>query len=163
MSKRILLTAFRNTSAQLLLQGVTEYRTLLLPNDKRRDSEIMIDVISREKFDYILSIGQKPNIKNKVYVETTAREGEMQIRTDADCESLTGLFEKHGICTKISHNAGTSYCNQLYLNGLHYLSQKTMDTRMVFVHIPLAKNIEDLEDFRGRFLNVISCMKEGLI
>ena len=158
-----MLTAFHNTSAQLLLQGVTEYRTLLLPNDKMKDSEKMIGVISQETFDYILSIGQRPNIKDKVHIETTARGSEGCIRTDFTCDSLVDLFEKHGICTKLSHNAGTSYCNQLYWNGLQYLGQKEMDTRMVFVHIPFIKNISDFEKFRKQFLEVIGCMKEGLL
>lgn len=160
MRKRILLTAFRNTSAQLLLDGVTEYRTLLLPNDKRRDSEIMIDVISQDKFDYILSIGQKPNIKNKVYIETTAREGAKRIHTSMDCDKLVGFFERHGICARISHNAGTSYCNQLYLNGLHYLSRNALGTRMVFVHIPFTAHVENFDVFRSRFLSVIRCLEE---
>lgn len=163
MEKCILLTAFQNTSAEFLLRGVTKYRTLLLPNDKQRDSEILINVISRERFDYIISIGQKPNIKNKVHIETTAREGASEIRTDVDCDSLAIVFQKHGIYAKTSLSAGTSYCNQLYLNGLRYISRNTLDTRMVFVHIPFMENIGDINDFRERFLDVTRCLEEGRI
>ena len=51
----------------------------------------------------------------------------------------------------------------LYWNGLQYLAQKKMGTRMVFVHIPFIKNISDFEKFRKQFLEVIGCMKEGLL
>lgn len=163
MGKRILLTAFRNTSAELLLEGVAEYRTLLLPNDKIRDSEKLIEVISKEKFDYIISIGQRPNIKNKVHIETTAREGQDSLSTKFNCEGLLGLLTEYGITAKISCNAGTSYCNQLYLNGLRYIFRSNMDIKMVFVHIPLVRNISDFKSFRKQFMNVITGVKEGHI
>lgn len=160
MEKRILLTAFRNTSAELLLRGVTEYATLLLPNDKAEDSRMLLGMISREKYDAIISVGQRPNIKNKVHIETTAKKDGAYLVTELDCEKLRSSFEKHGICAKISHNAGTSYCNALYWNGLGHLSCAETDTRMVFVHIPFVKNIEDLADFRRRFLLAVNEWKE---
>lgn len=161
MEKRILLTAFRNTSSQQLLHGVAEYSTILLPNDKLRDSQNLIDLLSREEFDYIISLGQKPNIRNKLHIETTAGKGDANIDTDVDCEKLRSLFEAHGICAKISHNAGTSYCNELYWNGLRYLSRNALDTNMVFLHIPYHKNLENADDFRRKFQLVLRRIKEG--
>lgn len=163
MERRILLAAFRNTSAEQLLYGVTEYTTLLLPNDKEQDSRLLCELLSREHFDVVLGIGQKPNIKNKVHIETTARNNGMQLVTDFDCDRLMGLFETHGICAGISHNAGTSYCNALYWGGLHGISRMAADTRMVFLHIPFAKNAEDFEAFRRRFLMVMKELKEGQV
>lgn len=158
MQKKILLTAFRNTSAELLIKGAKDYKTLLLPNDKIKDSEKLIAAISREKFDYVISFGQRPNIKNKVHIETTARDGEFYIDTDFDCEKLKRLLEESGIVAKISHNAGTSFCNKLYLNGLKYISQNDLDTKMVFVHIPFVKNVDEFEGFRARVFEVIESM-----
>lgn len=68
MQKRILLTAFRNTSADLLLKEMKGYKTLLLPNDKVKDSEKLIKEIINEPFDFVISLGQRPNIKNKVHI-----------------------------------------------------------------------------------------------
>ncbi len=140
MVKKILLTAFRHTSAELLLQEREEYKILLLPNDKVKDSE-------------------RPNIKDKVHIETTARDGEVQIATSFDCEWLKQIFENQGLVTKISHNAGTSFCNRLYWNGLKYILEKKLETQMVFVHIPFEKNIDDFEGFSQKILRVIDELK----
>ena len=148
MQKRILLTAFRNTSADLLLKEMKGYKTLLLPNDKVKDSEKLIKEIINEPFDFVISLGQRPNIKNKVHIETTARDGVLEIHTDFDVEGLKGLFEEKGVFAKISHNVGTSFCNKLYWSGLRFIGENALGTKMVFVHIPVVKNIEDVDWFR---------------
>lgn len=91
---KILLTAFCGTSTEQLIKHTRNYKTLFLPNDKIKDSEKLIETISNEKFDYIISFGQRPNIKDKVHIETTAKEGELQISTDFNCDRLKLLFEK---------------------------------------------------------------------
>lgn len=154
-TKKILLTAFRHTSAELLIQNTEDYKTLFLPNNRIKDSEKLIAAISKEKFDYVISFGQRPNIKNKVHIETSARDGEFCIDTKFECEKLKRLFDENGLEAKISHNAGTSFCNKLYLNGLKYISQNDLDTKMVFVHIPFVKNIDDFEGFREQVFAVI--------
>ena len=155
MQKKFLLTAFRNTSADLLLKGMKNYKTLLLPNDKVKDSEKLIHAINSGAYEYIISFGQRPNIKNKVHIETTAREGKFQIDTNFDYERLKQLFEEKGLVVKISHNAGTSFCSKLYLNGLMYITQNNLDVKMIFMHIPFIKNIEDMEMFRQQVFEVI--------
>ena len=155
-TKNVLLTAFCNSSAELLLKNVKNYKTLILPNDKIKDSEKLIDVISSEKFDYVISFGQRPNIKDKVHIETTAKDGDYHIATDFDCEKLNHLFARKGMVSKISHNAGTSYCNQLYLNGLKYICTNALDTKMIFIHIPYEKNITDFDSFSKQIFEVLA-------
>ena len=79
--RKILLTAFRGTSSELILKGFNEFPVLVLPNDKVRDSELLIATLSKTHFDYVLSFGQQPNIKDKVHVETTARDDELRLDT----------------------------------------------------------------------------------
>ena len=159
-SSNILLTAFRDTSAELLIANTTAYKTLILPNDKIKDSEKLIDAILVERLDYLISFGQRPNIKNKVHIETTARDDDFLISTNFDFDKLKLAFEQNGIVSKISNNAGTSFCNQLYLNGLKYISQNGLNTKMVFVHIPFEKNISDLESFSERIFYAIADILE---
>lgn len=154
VQNRILLTAFSGTSAEALVQG-SKYRLLLLPNDKIKDSELLIETISKESFDYIVSFGQRPNIKNKVHIETTAKVGDLCLDTKFDCGWLQKVFKQKGIDAKISCNAGTSFCNQLYFNGLKYINQSGVNTQMVFVHVPFEKNVDDFEEFREKVLEVI--------
>lgn len=156
--RNILLTAFRGSSAESLIRDKKNFETLFLPNDKIEDSKKLIDTISSKKFDYVISFGQRPNIKDKVHIETTAREGDFHIDTGFDCDGFKRLFDQNGLISKISHNAGTSFCNRLYLNGLKYIVKNDLDTKMVFVHIPFMKNISDFDRFQSQIFDVIAHM-----
>ena len=159
--KNILLTAFSGTSSEILLKGFNDFSVVMLPNDKVRDSEILIKTFSGTHFDYVLSFGQRPNIKDTVYIETTAREGELRRDTVFDGERLRLLFEQNGIPAKLSDNAGTSFCNRLYWNGLKYIVENKLKTKMVFVHVPFIKNISGFELFQERILNTLKLLKGG--
>lgn len=157
--RKILITAFRGTSAQSLAKRIIGCKTLFLPNDKVKDSELLIQAISDESFDEVICFGQRPLIRDQVHIETTARDQTFSIDTNYDCEKLKRLLEANGITVKISHNAGTSFCNRLYLNGLKYVLQNNLETKMVFIHIPLAKNITDFDRFCERILDVFVMRK----
>ncbi len=152
--KKVLLTAFQGTSSELLVQSC-KYTTLLLPGNKVQDAETLFSLLQEESFDYIIGFGQRANIKNKVHIETTARNDKNSISTGVDVERLRDLFVRNGIFAKISNNAGTSYCNRIYWNGLTYIAERKLDTKMVFVHIPFGKNIEDMKLFRDGILRTI--------
>ena len=148
--KRILLTAFCGTSAELLVKGAElnlKYKVLYLPNDKIKDSELLIEALQQKQFDYVISFGQRPNIKDKIHIETLARKGEDVLITAFECERLKICLEQNGLSVKISDNAGTSYCNELYWNGLRYILERELDTQMVFIHVPFEKNISNLKHF----------------
>ena len=149
--KKILLTAFRGTSAELLVKGIesnSQYSVLYLPNDKARDSELLIEALKQEQFDYVISLGQRPNIKDKVHIETRAKKDGLSIETAFGCEKLKYMFVQAGLQAKLSDNAGTSFCNELYWTGLRYLEENKSDTKMVFIHVPFEKNISDADEFR---------------
>lgn len=160
--KRLLLTAFRGSSAELLIQDIRDYEILLLPNDKVRDSELLIETISASDYDYIISFGQRPNIKDKVHIETTARDGEACVNTEFDYGLLQHFFIRNDVPAKLSNNAGTSFCNRLYWNGLRYLAehQEKKRAKMVFVHVPFVKNVHDFEDFKERVIKTIDKFME---
>ena len=158
---KILLTAFRGSSAEQLLKYANGFEKLILPNDKVDDAEKLKQAISKMNYDFVVSLGQRPNIKNKLHIEMTAKSGDIHINTDFDCERLKVLFEQNGIDTKISHNAGTSYCNSLFYNGMDYIKSSKIETQMVFVHIPLLKNIDDSEMFFQKIMGSISKIVEA--
>lgn len=148
--KRILLTAFCGTSAELLVKGIeldSKCQVLYLPNDMVRDSELLLEALQQEQFDYVISFGQRPNIKDKVHIETTARKDGNALITAFEYERLKCYLEQNGLLVKISDNAGTSYCNELYWNGMRYILEKKLDTRMVFLHVPFEKYISNLKHF----------------
>lgn len=154
--KKILFTAFLGTSAERLLKNATaekEYEILLLPNDKTRDSELLTEALQQEHFEYVISLGQRPNIKNKVHIEMTARKAGEAINTLFDCKKLQCCLEQNGLPVRLSANAGTSFCNELYWNGLQYIMRQKSDTQMVFLHVPFEKNISDVGEFRKKLFD----------
>lgn len=147
-SNQVLITAFLGTSAEVLVRNVKfdlQYKILYLPNDKKKDSELLIAALEQEEYDTVISIGQCPNIKDKVHIEMRATKGDLSIDTAFECEKLKEAFEQAGLVAKLSYNAGTSFCNELYWNGLQYLKENKLDTKMVFLHVPFGKNISDAE------------------
>lgn len=141
----LLLTAFRGSSAEYLVKG-SRYDTLLLPNDKEKDAKVLFAALRHNTYDYIISLGQRPNIKNKVHIETTACNGGSSLETGFDCEYFQGMLLQNGITARLSQNAGTSYCNSIYWNGMSYLAEHGLHTRMVFLHVPFRKNIGAMEE-----------------
>lgn len=156
IESKVLLTVFRGSSAEQLIERSNGFDTLILPNNKVKDSEKLINAIANEKYDYIFSFGQRPNIKNKVHIETTARNGKTAIETNFDCKRLQSVFESNGLSSKISHNTGTSYCNCLYYNNLDFIQQYNLKTKMVFIHIPFLKNINNMDLFFAKIIETIS-------
>lgn len=151
----ILLTGFCGTSSELLIK-TAKYKSLILSNDKIVDSQMLIQEISRNSsYDKILSFGQKPNIKDKVYLETTAKNADSYINTNFEYGRLKALLETNNIPVQISNNAGTSFCNALYWNGLNYIRHKGLYTELLFLHIPFYKNISNPEVFFERILTAI--------
>ncbi|MEG0693479.1 MAG: hypothetical protein RR444_10430 [Oscillospiraceae bacterium] len=143
----LLLTAFENTSSELLLRNASEYKTIILPNDKLKDSEIVIDYISKNKYDYVFCFGQKPVLKNKITIEIVGKEDDIYIYTTFEYDELKLLFQGNGIITNLSYNAGTSFCNKLYYNSMKYVIENRLKTKVIFIHIPTNKNIIDAEVF----------------
>ncbi|MDE7212598.1 MAG: hypothetical protein K2O03_14295 [Lachnospiraceae bacterium] len=150
----ILFTAFCGTSAEQLLKR-TGQKGLFLPNDKVLDARLLTEEILAKKYDYVFSFGQKPNIKDKIYIEEAARKNGECKKTAFDCERLAALFRAHQMEARISGNAGTSFCNSLYWNGLDFIQRRGLDVKMVFVHIPMRKNITDFEKFGRMVLEVV--------
>lgn len=154
--KNILLTSFSGTSSEILVKKA-DYKSLILPNDKILDAQILFTEMDLQSYSYIFSFGQKPNIKDKIYLETTARNGNGSITTDFAYGELVGIFKSQHIPVQISDNAGTSFCNALYWNALKYIRNKRLETKMIFLHIPFLKNIKEPDAFFERILTVIGC------
>lgn len=64
-------------------------------------------------------------------------------------------FIFQGLKTKISNNAGTSFCNHLYYHGLKHIFEKKLNSEIVFLHIPFEKNITDIDAFFKKIIKGI--------
>lgn len=192
-TKCVLLTGFRGTSSELLVKRA-KCSSLVLPNDKLLDSRLLFKELDRKNYDYVLSFGQKPNMKDKVCIETVARGADycgstndcagkncgsdmnycagtnnrdgtsyfgntnLGVNTNFEYRSLKAAFESRKIPARISTNAGTSFCNALYWNGLNYIFAEGLRTKMLFVHIPFYKNLSDPECFLEEILAAVEAI-----
>lgn len=153
---KILLTAFKGTSSEKVIGCFDEsYRRLILENDKVISVNQLISELENDPFDYLISFGQKPVIKDKIYVECSGRLGDTEYETDFDIIRLVSALKQYGFSVHISNNSGTSYCNNLYARGLKIILERAYKGRMVFIHIPFEKNISDFNDFSDRLIKAI--------
>ncbi len=149
----ILMTGFRGTSSEQFVKKQTvSHSRIILPNDKILDAKILLDQLQRspESVKYIFSFGQKPNIKDKIYIETAARSGSRYLYTEFAYDELHDAFRTEHIEVRLSDRAGTSFCNALYWNVLKYIYDQGLQTKMIFLHMPFRKNITASGDFYER-------------
>lgn len=60
---------------------------------------------------------------------------------------LGNIFIKLDYRVIISNNAGNYLCNNIYYHCLKYIEDKNLDTKALFLHIPILKNMFDIERF----------------
>lgn len=153
---RILLTAFKNTSSEALVKSIKGYDRLVLENNKIKSVKQLEQALQNEHFRYILSFGQRPVIKDKIYIEDRALINGELLETSFDTTRIKRAFNDYKIAVKLSHNAGTSYCNNIYYHGMKMIAENRMNTEMVFIHIPFMKNISNPAE-------LFNSVKKGII
>ena len=151
--KEVLLTAFKGTSSEKLINQFDDtYHKLILANDKIKSVNQLISELETNEYDYIISFGQKPVIKDKVYVEISGKLENIVYNTNFQITEFVKRLMNYDFAVHISSNAGTSFCNNIYAHGLKYIIERLYEGEMVFVHIPFEKNISDFEDFSNRII-----------
>jgi pyrrolidone-carboxylate peptidase len=150
-SEKIKILAFKNTSAEILVKGM-DFPVVFLPSDIIKDSEIAC--AEMEKSSLIICFGQKPQIKNKICLELVAKKQDKIISTNFDINSFKKQLELNNIIYMESQNPGTSYCNLVYWNCLNYIKEKNLKCKILFIHVPFLKNIQNLPELQKK-LNII--------
>ena len=155
---RVILAGFEgedNSSKRLLDCVNAGDQKIYLKNDKMICVKQIIDVL--EPGDRILAFGQKPGLKNAISVELQARAGEDILTTRFPVAQIERLCA--GTCrVKLSEHAGTSYCNHLYYHVMREIKERQIDVEIVFLHIPMLKNIGEF----GRLAETVNGLTKGL-
>lgn len=153
----VLITAFRGTSSETLISRFDKgYRKIILENNKNESAVQLVNALENNNINYIISFGQKPVIKDKIYIEIAGRNGNTLYNTAFDTARLSEALKEYGFSVRISSNAGTSFCNHIYAYGLKYISENHRSAKMVFVHVPFEKNISDFDDYSDRLIKAIN-------
>jgi len=152
-----LLTAFSGTSSETLVSRFDKgYRKIILENNKNESAVQLVNALENNNINYIISFGQKPVIKDKIYIEIAGRNGDTLYNTAFDTGRLSEALREYGFSVHISSNAGTSFCNHIYTCGLKYISENNYSAKMVFVHVPFEKNISDFDDYSDRLIKAVN-------
>ncbi len=141
---KILFTAFngKENSSKLLLDKINSNNKLYLKNSYITSVKQLEKEIKKNNYDLIISFGQACLEKDTVQIETKGIL-EKEYKTKYDYKNLENkLKEKYKV--KISSFAGKYYCNNIYYNGLKIITEESLKTNMIFIHIPLIKNITDI-------------------
>ena len=143
--RNVLIAFFSGTSAETISKEMM-FDKVALPSDKTMDVEILLNKLKKNDYDYIICLGQKPGIINSIKIETEAH-GETTLNSTADCNILLKLLKQKGIEAELSSKPGNSFCNNVYWHGLHYLLENKRSSKMLFLHVPFEKNIQDVSEF----------------
>lgn len=153
----VLLTAFRGTSSEKLITAFDDtYIKIILENDKNISEKQLVDALENNKINYIFSFGQKPVIKDKIYIETVGKIDGTIYNTDFNIDKLASALNSRGLSARVSSNAGTSYCNNIYAYGLKYISENNYNAKITFIHVPFEKNISDFQDYSKKLIKSIN-------
>lgn len=136
---KFLLTSFKGeaNSSTVLLRNIhaDDASFLELTNSFTTSERELKSKIDRGDFQYIISFGQNPDINNLV-IETTARGGRAELKTTFPVADLQHFLESRSISTTLSNDAGNYFCNHIYYYGLNYIKENSLDTKMIFLHVP---------------------------
>ncbi|MFE1745251.1 peptidase C15 [Coleofasciculus sp. H7-2] len=164
MYQKILLTSFQtwlphqksNSSDDLLIE-VAKLDSLplslnflrQLPVNVAQASDRVFAKINQLQPDAIICCGMAEG-RTQLSVESCAACGTTVLKTSVNLEKLlTG-----SAATEISHNAGKFVCEGLYYSVLDYLQERQLNSRCIFVHVPILTP-ENFSEIRADFLYII--------
>ena len=139
--KNIILAGFdgNNNPARVITEKADIPCTkLILPNDKEKSAKLLLETIKETNAVCVIMLGQKPLIKDKIAVESTAKRGGDILHTALDCTVTVEKLRESGYSAYISHRCGTSYCNHIYYECLN------SGANGIFLHVPTLSNISDI-------------------
>lgn len=135
---KVLITSFKgkNNSSSILLNNIRVNLTdkLELTNSFITSEQELKQKIDKSKYKYIISFGQKPN-SNKLYIELFGNKNDDKLETLFPYKKLASFLKENNIEYVISKNAGNYLCNNVYYEGMKYINDKSLDAKMIFIHI----------------------------
>lgn len=145
--------------AECRMDGI-ELSTMVLPVEYHRTMDIIREQVGQ--YDVIVMFGVARS-RQEVSVERVAinlmdassydnagyRPEEEPIVPDGPTayfstlpvKQVVAYMKEHGISCKISNSAGTYVCNAIYYAALHYATTHSLNTKCVFIHLPLAFDV----------------------
>ena len=149
----ILYTAFKgkNNSSKILLDNIISNNKLYLTNSFVTSKLELQEELRKNSYDLIVAFGQAPLDNNSIKIETTAT-GNQKYVTNYEYSTLRHILE-NDYNVIVSKDAGNYLCNNIYYVGLKYIYENSLNTKMIFIHIPKINKITDITKL-SRIMNL---------
>ena len=149
---KVLFTAFngKSNSSKLLLDKINSDNKLYLRNSFSTSVNQLKKELNSKNYGLIISFGQAHLDKDTIKIETIGQD-KIKYKTKYDFTSLEETFCINNYKTIISNNAGAYLCNNIYFNGLKYIDDNKLNTKMIFIHIPAIDNISNIDNLANIF------------
>ena len=144
---KILYTAFngQDNSSKILLDKITTESKDKLYLRNSFDTSVKQLINKLKNYELIISFGQAPLDKDLIKIEVIGKKDKDLYKTDFNYSKIKEDIENKGFKVDISEDAGNFLCNNLYFNGLKYIKENNVNTKMIFIHIPKIENISNIE------------------
>lgn len=123
-----------------------------LPVDTQQSSNYVISKITGIKPTAIICCGMAET-RSQLTVESNATCGDVVLRSPINLEQLTAELST----TQISHDAGKFVCEELYFAVLNYIATQKLNSRCLFVHVPILTQ-ENIQKVTKDFILIIQKM-----
>lgn len=160
-ANKTMLTAFKGNfnSSKILLDSISivnpEIHKAELTNSMVSCEKEIKAAISYYKPKLVIAMGQKPDA-DCIYIETTAHRDNKYLTTNFDVSRLTKSLDTENITYCVSSNAGNYLCNHAFYAGLEFIQQLSLNTKMIFIHIPSVKRFSEYEKVSRWLSNFLS-------
>ena len=143
-------------------------KVILLPVSFSNAHNSLINMIESKDYDLIIMMGETAASNDAVRLERVALNMKDSLMSDnegkkGDEEEIVAGASKayftkfpvkktalalkdKGYRVKVTNSAGTFVCNSLYYNVLHYLEENKIQTKALFVHLPVSTEIVSLSE-----------------
>jgi pyroglutamyl-peptidase len=138
-----------------------EVHKLCVPTEFYHSSKIVIDAIHQLKPDYVIMVGQAGNSKTLLIERVAINIDDAKIPDNRNVQPidhpisvfgpnayfstlpikfLKESLNLHNVPAEISNSAGTYVCNHLMYSVLHEISQRNLNIKAGFIHVPFVES-----------------------
>lgn len=145
----ILLTGYKAQKSivlTLLDKIKSPVEKFLFTNNFNKIEQEVKKCLQNKNQDYIIMFGRKPRIK-QIAIEMESRIENEIFKTNFPLEAFALFLKENKLNFRLSRSPGNSYCNYAYFHMLKYIYENNLSTKVIFIHIPFAKNFCELDKF----------------
>lgn len=135
---KILYTGFQgfNNPSKIIVNRINEDKIIFNNSYDEIDKVLLKNDI--EKYDFIIMLGLRNNLKKSIRIETTAGIESDIVNTYINYKVLQEYFNLNGISCLINEKPTNYLCNYAYYKVLK------RNKKAIFIHVPEFKNIKDV-------------------